>query len=174
MSAQKFDEFDRLQTIQAIERCLTVKLSRVGSRSKFLIDEDGAAYLVLGGYRDWHGIPQEILLAAGTKSPGKLVIAKRLPATIRVYSGPLKTLLDNEHKLLSNAAGDRQFNLGWSGDHPYISEVRDLRLELLMEIDYSEEAREEDRRQKKIRQLLANLSPDQREAVLDSLRRSPS
>ena len=96
------------------------------------------------------------------------MIAKRTRFGIRVYWGALQTLLKNEGKLSTNAAGERQFNLGWINGHPHIKEVRDLRLELMTEISYSDAAKEKDGREKQVAKLLAALSPQQRDAVLKS------
>lgn len=168
MSSKKFDELDRAPTVRAIEQQFGVRLSKIGARQKYLLDEAGMPYVVLGGYDDWHGIPKDILVDARKRPAGKLIVAKRLPSKICVYCGPLTKLLDNEHKLATNAAGERQFNLGWIDGHPHIKEVRDLRLELVTEISYSDEAKEKDRREKQVAKLLAALSPEQRDVVLKS------
>lgn len=174
MSGQKFDQLDRDRTIMAVQDHFGVTLSRVGSRPKYLVDEAGIPYLVLGGYDDWHGIPKDIFADARQRPAGKLIVAKRLPSKICVYCGPLSKLVETEHKLSTNAAGDRQFVLGWTNRHPHMKEIRDLHLQLLKEIDYPNEAKEKDRRSKELRKILAALSPEQREVVLKNFGSKPS
>jgi hypothetical protein len=169
MSNMKFDELDRERTIELVEQHHGVRLAKVGSRQKFLVDESGIPYLVLGGYGDWHGIPKDILDAC-RRPDGKLIVAKRLPSRILVYCCPLGTLLANEHKLSITAAADRQFNIGWSAGIPHIKEVREMRLELIGEVSFTDEAKEKERRSDKVQRLLAALSPDQREVVLASFK----
>ena len=56
MKSPKFDEQDRSKVISEIEEYFNTRLSRVGSRRKYLKDENGKSYWVFGGYEDWHGI----------------------------------------------------------------------------------------------------------------------
>ena len=78
MAHAKFDETDRRAVIDELGRHLGVQINRVGRRRKWLRDRSGRNYWVLGGYADWHGIPEEMMDAeVADPSNGFVVIAMR-------------------------------------------------------------------------------------------------
>ena len=124
MTSPKFDEQDRKKVINEIERHCGVILSRVGSRRKFLEDSQKRSYWVLGGYEDWHGIPPEMMNEEEQRNTdGILVVAKRYKNRIEIYSGSLRTLIQNKEKLSHTIKGDYQFNISIRGSHLFIKEI---------------------------------------------------
>ena len=112
MQLDKFDEIDRKAVIRSVEKSLDVSLSLVGRRKKWLRDDSGKTYWVLGGYGEWHGIPAE-MMDAEAKNPtgGFIVVAIRHRSAIQIYIGPLKEVVANRGKLLRarKTTGDYQF-----------------------------------------------------------------
>ena len=175
MSTRKFDDIDRARTISAIEEHLGIKLKKIASRRKFLVDQTGSPYWIFGGYEDWHGFPGKMIADAQERdSNGTLVIARRTKTKIKIYQAALQPLLRNADKLHVNKAGDRQFNLIWKGGHVYIKEAPEIHFTPLTEIEYSEEEKEDDRRVKEIKKFLAALSKEDRAALLNTLERDSS
>lgn len=105
----KFDQADRRAVIRALESHLGVQLSPVGRRRKWLRDNDGRSYWVLGGYGEWHGIPEE-MIDEEVKNPttGMLVIAKRRREALQVFVGPIDPILRNRNRFYraSRTTGD--------------------------------------------------------------------
>ena len=97
----KFSQSERREVIERLQVALGVALRPIGSRSKYLEDENGRRYLLLGGYGDWHGIPKEVVeTEERSKTQGTLlVVAKRYEDRMEVYSGPLAPLLRAKDKL---------------------------------------------------------------------------
>ena len=60
-SSGKFDNLARLRVIDAVHEHFDVTLKRVGRRYKWLRDESGRNWWVLGGKDDWHGIPEDMM-----------------------------------------------------------------------------------------------------------------
>ena len=89
---EKFDNLDRTRVISEIQRYFGVKLQRVGRRFKWLRDESGRNWWVLGGIDTWHGIPEEMMEdERRTQVEGVLVIAYKK--------------LTMEHRRVQGAAG---------------------------------------------------------------------
>ena len=61
MKKVKFDEVDRDCVIDALQKRYGVQLDRVPPYRKWLRDESGKNWWVLGGVDDWHGIPKEMM-----------------------------------------------------------------------------------------------------------------
>jgi hypothetical protein len=140
-SSRKFNNRDRERTIEVVEQYFHVKLTRKDSRrKKYLQDENASPYLFLGGREDWHGIPEKILIdGQNSDLDGKLIIVKRSGEKSKIYWSDLKWLL-NASGLHVNKEGDRQFNLDWRTDPPFIKEAPNVRLQLLTEIEYADQA----------------------------------
>jgi hypothetical protein len=117
--ASKFDEADREAVIRVIQDRYCVRLTPVGRRPKWLRDDNGKNYWVLGASAGWHGVPEE-MMDAETKTPtaGKLVIANRSREAIQVFDGPLEPLVRNRNKLSRNKIGDYQFTVKQSEKTP--------------------------------------------------------
>ena len=100
MATNKFDNLDRNRVIHAVEEYHGVKLEKVGRRRKWLQDESGRNWWILGGYGDYHGVPEE-MMEAELKSPttGILIIAERKLTDIDIFSGSVEKLCKNRNKL---------------------------------------------------------------------------
>lgn len=167
MASPKFDEQDRNKVISEVEDYYGVKLSRVGSRRKFLEDSNHRTFWVLGGYEDWHGIPLDMIEEEERRnSNGVLVIAKRRTNSINVYSGSLQTLINNKARLSHTKEDDYQFNINIRGNHLFIKEIPNFSLAKLGEAPYTNEQKETDDKNKELVSLLKKLSPEELEAVL--------
>lgn len=133
MKTLKFDEDDRKCVIAVIESHHSTRLARIGKFRKFLADPTGKPYLILGGYDDWHGIPSKILEEAKARQAkgGLLVIARRLPTSIAIYTGDLMLLVENERALSHTREGDFQFNVSVRARTMSVKEVPSLVLQML-------------------------------------------
>ena len=106
MTHGKFDETDRSAVIDELGRRLGVQINRVGHRRKWLRDHSGRNYCVLGGYADWHGIPEEMMDAeVADPSDGFVVIAMRRQSDMEIFLGPLAPLVaadrnDRVHRMV--------------------------------------------------------------------------
>jgi len=170
MKSPKFSEHDRKKVISKIEEHFSIHLSPVGSRRKFLEDDEGKSYWVLGGYEDWHGIPPEMLEEEERRSTnGLLVIAKRYQNRIDVYSGALQSLIEHKEMLSHTKNGDYQFNINIRGNHLLIKEVPELVLSKLGETPYYENEKGADKKMEEIKTLIYKLSPEERAELLKKL-----
>ena len=169
MSSPKFDEHDRKKVISEVEEHYGVKLSRIGSRRKFLEDSNHRSFWVLGGYEDWHGIPPDMLEEEEKRnSNGVLVVAKRRANRINVFTGSLQTLITNKGKLSHTQKGDYQFNIHISGNHLFINEIPSLSLVKLGEAPYSGEEKESDKKLNEFIKLFNKLSPEEQKQILEA------
>lgn len=167
MSNPKFDELDRKRTIKAVEHYFNIKLSKVGSRRKFFVDQYGTHCWIFGGYGDWHGFPEKMINDEVKRDhKGMLVFAKRTRTKIKIYSGPLKKLIQGKDKLSRNQQGDLQFILTWRGDEVYVKENPEVSLKSLTDIEYSVEEKEKDRTFKEAKKSLAALSNHERKLLM--------
>ncbi len=136
MRGLKFDERDRQLVITEIEKILGVSLAPVSGRRKFLEDRSGRTYWVLGGYDNWHGIPNDMfILEKARKSDGVMVVAKRYKSRIDIYTGKLHTLIKNERLLSNTSSGDLQFNILLRNNIMIIKEIHEYYLHKIHSID---------------------------------------
>lgn len=167
MKSPKFDEQDRSKVISEIEEYFNTRLSRVGSRRKYLKDENGKSYWVFGGYEDWHGIPQDMFEEETRRATeGVLVVAKRFRNRIDIYSGPLQPIIDSRDTLSHTQTGDYQFNIYIRSNHLFIKEVAGLSLAKLGETPYSEGEKESDTNIGELKKIISKLSAKEREELL--------
>jgi hypothetical protein len=170
MKSPKFDEHDRKKVISEIEDHFGVHLSRLGSHRKYLEDEDGTTFWILGGYEDWHGISWEMLDEEEIRrSNGVLVVAKRYENRVDVFSGLLQPLIDNRGMLSHTQKGNYQFHINIRGNHLFLKEIPDLSLVKLGEVSYSGEEKESDKKIEAFKAIFSNLSPEQQRQVLEML-----
>lgn len=128
--ADKFDETDRDAVVSELTTRRGVNLSKVGRRRKWFQDAEGWNYWILGGYGEWHGIPEEMMEAElEAAEPGFLVIATRRKADIEIFVGSLKPLTNNRKKLsrAAKTTDDYQFTFTKHGSHLIIDQLRDVR-----------------------------------------------
>jgi hypothetical protein len=107
----KFDENDRRRVILAVEKRLSVTLTRVGAARKYLKDQCGCRYLVLGG-KLWHGVAESIFSTEKTREGTQIVVAMQHLGELEVFSAPFKPLVENKHSLpYSNSRDQYEFHL---------------------------------------------------------------
>lgn len=126
MKKEKFDEYDRIKVISEIEKHFHVKLSTIGDSKKYLKDNTGKKYIILGGYGNWHGIPKEIIKIEEEKSCNDsiLIIAKKDRQNIDIYEGRLRPLIERKKQLTST---DKQyeFDIIVQGSKLRIQQIKD-------------------------------------------------
>jgi hypothetical protein len=145
-------------------------LKKIGSYRKYLRDQDGRRYIVLGGYEDWHGIPQKIFEAKkATPGDTTLVIGKRSKVHINIYSGSFLPLTDSK-ALLSKTDDEYVFNLQTSTNGITVREVPNIQLRKLGEAQYSQEEKQAGRKDREISTYLEHLSPQERQELIELLK----
>lgn len=170
MRSLKFDEFDREKVISEIEKHLHIKLTRVGRRKKCLSDQNGKTFWVLGGYKNWHGIPPDMIIEEKRKSTnGVLVVAKRDSAKIDIFSGSLQKLVNNSQHLSHTQNGDYQFNIDIRGDRLLIKEVPGLILNRIGVPAYEDSEKENDQNVQQAKEAFRQMTPEQRMIWLKEL-----
>ena len=166
----KFDEDDRRRVIAAIEKRFSVSLLAIGSYRKYLRDDRGRRYIVLGGYEEWHGIPKKIFESEkAAPADTILVIAKRSKAAIEIYSGPFRPLLDHRD-VLPKTAKEYVFNLRSSTSGLSVREVPSLLLRRLDEARYSLEEKQSETKARQVAALVERLSPSERAELIQRLK----
>ena len=166
----KFDDLDRKRVIDAIEEHYGVKLDKVARRRKWLRDESGRTWWVLGGVGDWHGIPKDMWeLERSAQTEGMLVIAEKKRTALEVFVGPVRQLVGSIDKLRPDKNGARHFTVRVRGDHIRCDQVPGVVLERLLSIPHSDEDRERERRTREATKTIADLTPEQVEELLENL-----
>jgi len=171
MTNPKFDETDRRKVIAQIESHYQVKLTRVGTRRKYLQDQNKRSFWVFGGYEDWHGIPAEMMEAEEKRNAdGILIVAKRGRTRIDIYSGPLLLLIKNKKSLAHSQKGEYQFNIRLRGNSLTINEVPGLHLTALGTASYPTEEKATDKAFEEVEAIIGRkLSPASREQLFAKL-----
>lgn len=172
MSRKKFDSTDRSAVIRAVEKSLGVSLSREGRRQKWLRDRDGRSYWILGGYGEWHGIPEEMMDAeASEPSDGLIVVAIRNRADMQIYIGPMCPIVEGRSKLYRAAktTGDYQFTYKKKGASIAIDQLPSILLNELGTFSFSDEEKEQEKRRVMAKEYLNGLSEEEKEKLLNEL-----
>ena len=120
----KFDETDRRAVVSAVEKQLNVRLKRVNRRRKWFRDEAGRNYWILGGYGEWHGIPDNMMQdEVGASSNGFIAVATRQRAAIEIHIGSLSSIVQGRASLYRAHSAPR--NLAGAGPHSKRGIVRE-------------------------------------------------
>ena len=170
--SQKFNDLDRNRVIAAIEEHCGVTLKKVGRRSKWLRDESGRSWWVLGGEGSWHGIPEEMMEdEKRAQLEGVLVIADKKRSNLEVFAGPLTRLVKARDRFsrAAQTTGDYQFTVKVTGNLMQCQEALDVELKRIASVPYCDEDRAKDRRVKEASRMVALLSQEERETVLAQL-----
>ena len=170
--SRKFDNLDRDCVIRAIQEHCGVKLQRVGSRSKWLRDESGRNWWVLGGRGGWHGIPEEMMEdEKQAQLEGRLVIAEKKLANLELFEGPLSRLVNARDRLYRAAQtnGDYQFTVEVKGDAMRCAQASDVVLRRIASTPFSDEQKERARQMNKIQKEMLAMSPEDRANFLAKL-----
>jgi hypothetical protein len=170
MANPRFDETDRRKVIAEIQSHYGVKLSPVGTRRKYLRDQNNRTFWVFGGYEDWHGIPAEMMEAEEKRNAeGILVVAKRVRTKIDIYTGPLLPLIISKKSLSHTQKDEYQFNIRIRGNSLSIHEVPGLHLSALGTASYPMEEKASDKAVEKVETIIRKLSPEAREELYAKL-----
>src|SRR4249919_181358 len=96
----KFDENCRRRVVRELQRHFRVDLKKIGRLQKYLVDNKGVRYIVLGGVDYWHGIPHSIFRdeeSAGGDTV--LVIATLDGNSLDIFAGPFRPMLEHRDRL---------------------------------------------------------------------------
>lgn len=132
----KFDDVDRGKVISEMEKALQITLTKVGSRRKYLQDQNGVRYLLVGG-DVWHGLPEDVVTAELIKDySSKIVVASKLAGRMDVFVGSLKKLIDCRSDLSFTKDSQFVFKLRKSGQNLIVKEVPSCSLEKFISFQY--------------------------------------
>lgn len=136
MATYKFSEDDRKQVISKVESVYGLKLSRIENYRKYLQDNSGQRYIILGGYGDWHGIDKNIFFEEEKgRNNTLLIIAKCSPNHIDIYSGNFSIILNNKKRLTVTGDGRQyEFNLITRPDRLLLREIPSMVLNKICQI----------------------------------------
>ena len=132
----KFDENDRYMVIKKLQDTLHVSLSPIRNYRKYLKDENGNRYCVLGGYDTWHGIPGLIIDERTIANVKRyLVIAVKFKSKMDLYMGLMDPLIENKHKLTKTKEGEYHFDINTRNDALYINQLPGIHLTKIAEVE---------------------------------------
>jgi hypothetical protein len=174
MTQMKFDETDRRAVIDALSRHFGVRIEPVGRRRKWLRDNAARSYWVLGGYGEWHGIPEEMMDAEVSRpSGGFFVIAMRHRSTMEIFISPLVPLVAARAKLnrASQTTGDYQFTFKKRGTHLIIDQIPNATLSELTGFSFDKTEKDSLARFRKAEKLVGALSEDELKKLQDELKK---
>ena len=141
-SSEKFNNFDRRPVIDAIHAKFDVTLTPVGKRQKWLQDESGRNWWVLGGKKDWHGIPEEMMKdEEQARIEGRLVIAQLKTRSLEAFCGRLAPFVNARNEFSRAPLGGEnqyQFMVRSCGDCLRIDKIN-VELKRFDRIPYSDE-----------------------------------
>ena len=169
MAHAKFDETDRRAVIDELGRHLGVQINRVGRRRKWLRDRSGRNCWVLGGYADWHGIPEEMMDAeVADPSNGFVVIAMRRQSDMEIFLGSLAPLVAARRKLYraNQSTGDYQFTFRRRGSHVLLDQDASVTLSSLASFSFDETEKESKKRVEEVVKQFAALPEDEQRELL--------
>ena|SRR6185295_8453262 len=96
----RFDENCRRRVIRELQRHFGVDLRKVGHLQKYLVDDKGVRYVVLGGVDYWHGIPRSIFRdEAHAGGDTVLAIATLDGNDLDIFVGPFRPMLEHRDRL---------------------------------------------------------------------------
>ena len=173
----KFDNLDRDLVLHEIQKHYAVKLQQVGGRSKWLKEESGRSWWVLGGRENergkyWHGIPEEMMEdETRAQDDGMLVIAEKHLTSIEAFAGPLGRLVSARDTLYRarQTSGDYQFTVKANGPRMQCDQAPNVVLSSFATIPCSAEDRERARARNAFLKAVAAMSPEDQAALLNEL-----
>jgi len=172
MSEKKFDNIDRKRVIRVVEDYFKVKLSKIGRRSKWLQDDVGRNYWILGGYGEWHGIPEDMMNAEiEASTEGVLVVAIRKKNSMDIFAGGVDELVTGKAQLYraSKTTGDYQFTYETKGNHLILKQLPIFSLEKINSLSYEIEEKKKDIAVNEVKKLLDGMSKEERTQLLQSI-----
>ena len=146
-------------------------MSPVGTRRKYLQDQNKRTFWVLGGYENWHGIPYEMMEKEEKRNAeGILVIGIKKLGKIDIYSGCLLPLIKSKRTLSHTQQGEYQFNIKIKGDTLSINEVPKLYLSLLGATTNHAGIKTSDKKMEDVLEILRGLSSEDRGQLIAKLK----
>lgn len=139
----KFQNQDRKKLIRIVEEHYNIRLNKVGRRQKWMRDNSGRYWWVLGGYDRWHGIPEDMVKAEQESSTNGMLIvglAKwgKTGVDLEVFSCPTETLVRDKDRLSLSEKGEYQFVYEIEGDRMYVMGINKVRVATLRRIPLDE------------------------------------
>lgn len=130
MNSPKFGDPDRKRVIEAVEDYYGIKLKQVGRRPKWCQDELDRSWWIMGGLKNWHAIPQE-MMEAEERNPteGVLVVAKVERRGDKdaydIFACSLEKIIKKKNELsqANDERGDYQFTYHTIGSNIQIADV---------------------------------------------------
>ena len=169
MEKVKFDELDRDRVIDALQEYYGVQLDKIPPYRKWLRDESGRNWWVLGGIDDWHGIPKEMMdHEKESQIEGMFVFAVRKRTSIEMFGGPPTHLVSSRAKL-DLKEDQYRFNVVAQGDFVRCIQVPDVMLERITSFSHSDEDRERLRNMKELIKIAKKLSDEELDEFMERL-----
>lgn len=170
MTMKRFGDAERSRAVYELEKALNVKLIPIRPYKKWLRDNDGNRYCLVGGYGDWHGIPSEVLSPQQERGKTQLVVVRMLKDKAELYIGPLDPLVENKHMLPRSSGGEYHFNIrSASGGCLRIMELSGYSLKKILEFPCLALEKEDDKHIYEAIKKLQKLPPQAREALITRL-----
>ena len=96
----KFDDNCLRRVIRELQRLRGVELTKIGAARKYLVDDKGVRYLVLGGVEHRHEIPRAIF-EEEARAAGESLLVVALPGRneLDIFVGPFRPLLEHGDRL---------------------------------------------------------------------------
>ena len=159
--SRKFDEHDRKAVVAELNSMWGISLKVVKGYRKYFADEHGKKYLIVGGYEDWHGVPDAIIVEARAPNYlGSLVVVRRIACAMELYEGDLRNLALRQRDLQA-MVGQYTFHVTKRGDELYVDEAPSVRLEKIGEMSFGA--------MDKAKSIISSLSPQERADALKKL-----
>ena len=176
--SRKFDNQDREQVISEVEKHFDVKLHPIGTRKKYLKDENGKRYWVFGGYDYWHGIPSEMMDAEIQESEkASFIVAVRKKTRIDIYDGSIEPLVVGRNRLKRNKKRDYQFTVEERLGQLDVKEIKGLKLRRIAVREYSINQKDSDRdsflKGERIKNFVSKLSDEDKADFLSQFKVDP-
>ena len=178
-TVEKFDNSDRKRVIDAIQDHFDVQLTKVQNRNKWLQDETGRNWWVLGGKGDWHGIPEDMMdHEEQAENEGMFVIAQKQSTRIEMFAGPLTPFTDARNNLSpvkqQDGSYQYQFTVKTRGNQLRCDRVPSAALQEFAAFPYSSEAKEKDAKIEEVKKLWLGASAEERKEIVRILKAQPS
>lgn len=123
----------------------------------------------MGGYADWHGIPEEMMNAeVADPSGGFVVVAMRRQSDMEVFLAPLAPLVSARRKQsrANRSTGGYQFTFRRRGSHLLLDQDASVTLSSLISLSFDETEKEAAGSVEEASKLFAALpEEDQRELL---------
>ncbi len=163
---EKFDDLDRRRVKETTEKHFRVKLKKVKKSEKWLRDNSGTNWILMGGVGNFHGMAKEIVdNEREAESEGKLIIALKKTQKIELFTGSLKPIVQAANSgNLRDPRGKRDYKLNMriKGKHMVCTKDARIVLEYFSTIQHSQK----DREMEAIKLEIEKSTPAERKEIL--------